>query len=405
MINKNVYILYPAGYHGSYLKWAIESSDLDSRKNTVLDPINKDSSYKFGGSGTAHANIRVPTHQSFISHQRWVILNQPTRPNVYVIYTTSGDVINCMVDLLFEDPSGIIISLHNDNNANIDSYGKINCVTKWPTYIDSVFKSVARNDLTIKSAAENFLKNGFDASQCSDNRKFRNFLVNHSTVLGSQEKINFENLQYQIDIVQDWFLARNFTQPHEVNSSTYIPKIDNVKERIFQINCKEIPDAKFLNIFNDLMIKSEISDNWDLSSLQNIHHSYVNVQPNLQWFESVSCWEDSGRLDDYLTSHVVIESEIIQRIFKKSNIPTFNHFEQARWLTFYANVCDPSWWPAAPATELGFYNLPKCIQDEIKYKFNYQLKCNNPPVDAILNLNWEDASLSEINKVFQSLGV
>jgi hypothetical protein len=138
--------------------------------------------------------------------------------------------------------------------------------------------------------------------------------------------------------------------------------------------------------------------------LQNIHHSYVNVQPNLQWFESVSCWEDSGRLDDYLTSHVVIESEIIQRIFKKSNIPTFNHFEQARWLTFYANVCDPSW-PPAPATELGFYNLPKCIQDEIKYKFNYQLKCNNPPVDAILNLNWEDASLSEINKVFQSLGV
>lgn len=404
MINKNVYILYPAGYHGSYLKWAIESSDLDSRKTTVSDPINKNSSFKFGGAGTAHINARVPTHQGFEAHQRWVILNRPTEPKVYVFYTTTADVIRCIVNLLFEDPSGIILYLHNNDDADVDSYGKINCITKWPAYIDSVFKSVIRENLAMKTAAEPFVKNGFDAIQCSDNREFRNFLVDHNTVLGSQKKLNFENLQYQIDIVQDWFRARNFTQPHEVNDLTYISKIDNVAERIFQINCREIPDSKFLNIFNDLMIKSEISDNWDLNLLQNVHDEYINTQPNLQWFESVSRWEETGQLDDYLTSHVVIESEIIQRIFKKSNISTFNFYDQARWLIFYANVCGSSW-PPAPSTELGFYSLPQHVQDEIKYKFNYQLRHDNPPIDAILNLNWKHMSLSEINEVFQSSGV
>lgn len=401
MINKNVYILYPAGYHGTYLKWAIESSDQDSRKTTVLNPINKSSSYKFGAVGTAHANIKIPTHQGFDAHQRWMILNRPSNFKVYTINTTTDSVIHDTANLLFEDATGIVILLHNNNDPAVDSYGKINCITKWPSYIDCVFKSgVFHNDPSITSYIDSLLDNNFDASCCSGNREFRNFLVVHNHVLGSQEKIKFEDLQCQVDIYHNWFKSRNFRQPHEVNHQTYIADVGDISDRVFQINCKSIADKDFLDIFVNLMFKTEISDEWDSTVLENIHQDYIDVQPNLQWFKSLDYWEKTGQLDNYLTSHAVIEAEIIRRIFEKSNIHSYTYSDRSKWLNFYADVCDPTW-PPAPATEEGLYNLPKHIQDEIKNKFNYQPIVNGPPISAILHLDWKNKSLVEINQVFQ----
>jgi len=47
MLKKNVYLIYPAGYSGSYLKWAVEISDADKRQATPLDPLNNQNTKTF----------------------------------------------------------------------------------------------------------------------------------------------------------------------------------------------------------------------------------------------------------------------------------------------------------------------------------------------------------------------
>ena len=49
MLQKNVYILYPPGYCGSYINWAIHASDKELQKITVKDPLNNKNSAKYGG--------------------------------------------------------------------------------------------------------------------------------------------------------------------------------------------------------------------------------------------------------------------------------------------------------------------------------------------------------------------
>jgi hypothetical protein len=390
MINKNVYILYPAGYHGTYVKWAVECSDLDSRKNTVSNPINKNNTRQFGGIGTAHNNVKIPTHQNFEHHQRWVILNRPKNPKVYAINTTSECSIETISNLLFEDKTGIVILIHNNNDNAIESYGHINCVIKWPSYMYTLLRQF---DSIVKIAGE------FDAFNCANNREFRNFLVKNN-VLGTQKKLDFENLQHVIDTNAKWYTCRNFCQPHEVNEETYISNITDIDKRIFQINCKDIPSTEFLNIFKNILQISDLSDNWSTEQLQNIHQEYIDVQPNLQWFDSLQNWEKTGQLDNYLISHSVIESKIILQILKKSNVHKYTYEDRARWLTFYTDVCGVDW-PKTPSSEAEYYNLPKWIQDEITQHFQYQLICQGPPVETIQKLDWETMSLGDINKVFQ----
>ena len=130
MLQKNVYIVYPAGYHGSYVKWAIEVSDLDRRSVTTLDPLNRSNSISHGGAGTSHGHVRIPTHQSFDDHINWVIRNRPADPTVYIINPSGSNICHGLMQLLIQDPAGIIITINDGNDRVTQSYGRINCVTK-----------------------------------------------------------------------------------------------------------------------------------------------------------------------------------------------------------------------------------------------------------------------------------
>jgi hypothetical protein len=406
MINKNVYIFFPAGYHGSYLKWAIEVSDLDSRKKTISDPVNYQTTEKFGGVGTSHMLKRIPSHQSNRAHQQWMILNSPTSPNVYLIHTVLPDntekenpIYDAITDTLFADRDGIIIFLHSGKDPVIESYGKINCVTKWPSHIDSTFV-ITRDSMEYKQAVDKFLDSNFRAIDSASNREFRNFLVKYN-LLRAQQPLNFVEVRKNISLMERWYAARNRSQPHEVNEDTYISEIKNINQKIFEINCKDIPSEKFLNIFTKIMTDADLSDCWNIDAVQKIHQQYIDAQPNLQWFDSFKHWENTGELDDYLTSHSVIESEVIQYIFKKSNFNVrYNHTNQTHWLKFYSDISEPHW-PNPPPTEKNLDQLPDWIQDEILNKFNFKTIYSAPPVKEIAELDWENMSLVEINDVYQ----
>jgi len=405
MIKKNVYILFPVGYHGNYIKWSIEASDLDARKVTQKNPINYDNTVQFGGVGTSHLHTRIPTHQSFGRHQIWQILNRPDHPKIYIINSMAcgrGDseiLSRIMTDILFQDREGIIISLHDNDDRDIQSYGIINSITKWPTYIDSVFESTALHISELKPLAREFLSRGFRAINSAKDREFRNFLIEHEKIASSQGILNIDVLNYHINSSEKWYQARNRAQPHEVNELTYIPRITNLSERILQINCKDIPHEKYIDIFQHIMEKFQISDNWDMNPLKSLHDEYISAQKNLQWFESLEAWQRSGKIDDYLRSHSVIESEIIKRILTAMGISFYTEEERQRWIMFYHDVSDPSW-PKAPDSEMGIYNLPQNIQREILDVFQYKLKNQNPLRFGSQLLEWKNMSLDEINDYF-----
>jgi len=339
MLTKNIYILYPAGYSGSYLNWAIHISDNDLYNTTVKSPINTSTSAQFGGAGTSHKHVRVPTHQGILWHLSWVIYNRPTDKKIYIINEGTPTVYQSVRIIMQSDPTGVFVIVHNNSDVDVDAYGTINCVTKWPSYGD------AKLQLLPTDPREE------DFSFHESSKAYRNFIVkHHSAFFEHMEKPDYNELKNEIQRGVNWYQTRNRLQPHEVNESTYVTNfaLDN---RVFDISCA---------------------------------------------FESINKWEATGVLDSYLTSHCGIEAHVLTRIFKNSNI----HVQQSNWTEFYTKIKDPSW--PMISDENNFYTLPKDIQDEIIHQHGYQLNVSSPANTDILHLNWQSLSLEEINQVYQS---
>jgi len=301
MLNKNVYIIYPAGFHGSYVKWAIESSDADN--NSInKNPINTVNSKTFGGVGTAHHFQRLPTHQSFNLTVLWMLYNRPKDQRVYLICPGVGrkDISSTISNLLLYDRDGIIISIHDNEDKLYSSYGKINCVTKWPTFL---------------LATKQDWHDGFDAFNCTNDRRFRNFVVKND-FLGSVGRPNLDSINRYLDKFKCWYDVRNQYQPHEVNLDTYPPR-PVIAGRFFDLSLEDIIFGNFQEKISDIIRSTNLIDNSNFDNLNAIHDQYIQIQPNLQWFESIKHWQKTKTMDDYLCSHSVIESQLIKHIFRQ----------------------------------------------------------------------------------------
>jgi hypothetical protein len=394
MLQKNVYIVYPPGYHGSYLKWAIEVSDLDRRESTVLDPLNRSASSQFGGAGTSHAHVRIPTHQNIHQHQAWVILNRPTDPMVYIINSGNQSMEDsCYVisQLLSQDPTGIVITIHDSNDRVTQSYGRINCVIKWPTYMPAT---------DAYTGCKNFgTHENFDPFDCASDRLFRNLMVTDFNPLTRNASdqgtgpLDFALLKSAVASHDDWYAVRNRYQPHEVNEETYLAQID-YSNRIYELDITDVPSDKFLPQFKALLTASAISTKFDLDVVTQYHHGYVSAQANLQWFRSFAHWDQTGELDDYLLSHSIIQAELLREIMRRCHV-RFDHYQNTEWQTFYRKVRGTDW-PEMPLTVDGFYQLPDWVQQEILVDYKY-----NIPNLVMLKLDWQNMSLSDINHVYQ----
>lgn len=398
MLQKNVYVVYPAGYHGSYVKWAIEVSDLGRRAGTVLDPLNRSNSTSHGGPGTSHGHVRIPTHQGFDYHTNWVIRNCPLDPMVYIINPSDQDMqkfCNDLVQLLIQDPTGIIITINDGNDRATQSYGRINCVTKWPTMMAT-------------GAPDFGMYPGFDPFNCEHDRKFRNSVVTNINELSTNlynpatasAPLNFEDIKRSVTRYDTWYATRNKYQPHEVNETTYISRVDH-KNRLYELNIRDIPSDKFLSQLQDILLTTGISNNFNLDVVKNYHHEYVLAQTNLQWFDSFAHWNQTGELDNYLLSHSIIEAEIIREIMVRCHVRfDFTYLDHERWRSFYGQVSGPDW-PTMPATESGFYQLPDWVRQEI-LEFSYDMKHQEEPNHVMNSLDWQNMSLQDINQVYQT---
>lgn len=388
MLTKNIYILYPAGYSGSYLNWAISISDKDLYRTTVKSPINTSTSAQFGGAGTSHNHVRVPTHQDVYHHLSWVAYNQPTDKKIYIINDMSQQVYNSIRYIMQSDPTGVFVIIHNDSDFDVDAYGTINCITKWPTFGEARLQL-----LSTDPREENF--NWHESS-----RAYRNFVVkNYSSFFLHMEKPDYSLLNAEVSKAAKWYLVRNKLQPHEVNGLTYVTDF-SLENRIFDISCVDIASNCFPQWLKNFMSSSGVSNTYDCDYVTNYHDNYINAQTNLKWFDSIRAWEATGKLDTYLISHCGIEAHVILKIFKNSNRHMLSAETQSNWINFYTKVKDPLW-PNIP-NEHDFYTLPAWIQDEILNTHRWQLTVKESPNNDILQLDWENLSTEEINQVYQS---
>jgi hypothetical protein len=386
MLQKNVYLLYPAGYGGNYVNWAINISDVDLQETTVKDPINRFSSNNYGGPGTSHFHERIPTHQGYDHHVAWCLLNKPAEPKVYLI-SCNGRTLDVIGDIIRHDPDGVMIVIHDENNADVRSYANINVLTKWPTFLAARFASLATQP-------------NFDPYNVKDDMTFRNWAVSNDSFFWQSNPIDYKRLAAIISALRGWYQVRNANQPHEVNEETYIvPDFDLLKNRLFEFSTRDLVTENFPNILDNILAASGISSGYDTSYFHQFHQNYIDAQLNLQWFESVANWERTGQLDDYLSSHSMIQAQIIQRILARSHCVELNNLDRDQWISFYTRVRGTEW-PDMPDNEHGYYDLPDWVQKEIQ-EFGYEFKVPAQPIKAMLTLDWRNATIEEINQVYQ----
>ena len=399
MLLKNVYILYPAGYSGSYLNWAIHASDDDLCKQVVTSPINLVDNSKFGGIGTSHLHHRVPTHQGIRQHLAWMIYNKPSQPKIYIINCDFENIHEVVSSILSYDKDPTFIVIHDNNDSDIRSYGQINCATKWPLFFAAKY-------------ADNGKKLDFDPFNCKTDLGFRNLVA--------ENKVGFTNM-YPLDDTSldriksyhmnylNWFRVRNAANPHEVSSDYYLDKECFPSACIFQLSCLDIVSKNFLSILNDILEESQCLSSFDTHRITSVHQEYIEIQQNLKWFSSLNIWKLQGHVDEYLLSHSVIQGMIISRIFNDCELHDTDPVTGSdplgymAWQAFYYRIKDSSW-PNCDH-EQDFFLLPKKVQTELIKKYNYVPRFNADPERAKCRsalTNWKNLSLEEINTIYQS---
>ena len=296
--------MYPAGYGGTFINWAINASDVDTSKNTVKNPISAEFSKKTGGVGTAHLHVKIPTHNSVEGQVAWMLYNKPTQKQVYSCNTTSA--INEIAFIRQFDPTGIFVVIHNNNDLIQNSFGIINNVIKWPTYLDSHLKKNSEQGCAVVHPT-------FDPYNCAKDREFRNWVIykaGNEHLLG-QPPIIQSDLKAIIDSHIRWYHARNSAQPHEVNELYYNTDF-SYADRIFEIDLKTLFSDKFTTWFEHFMKTSGISFDYNLDQVANIAPEYLKIQTTLQWFDLMEQWKKTGKFDSFITSHSIIEAEVIR---------------------------------------------------------------------------------------------
>ena len=393
MLLKNVYILYPAGYSGSYVNWAIHASDDDLCKQTVESPINQNSDSKYGGIGTSHLHHRIPTHQGIKQHLPWLILNKPVDKKIYILNCNNNDINEVFCSILGYDKDPIFIVVHDNNDMDIRSYGQINCCTKWPVFFSARFPYRG-------------LQCPFDPFDFSNDLNFRNLVA--------EDKVGFLNMSPLDDKILDqiksyyanylnWFRARNLHNPHEVNADYYIDRDAFPDNCVFQISCLDVVKENFPNVLKNILHQSQCLSSFNTDRITTVHQEYGKIQKNLQWFNSLNNWKHHGYVDEYLLSHSAIQGMIISRILKDCWIEDIDPLDRTAWQAFYYRVRDQSW-PDCD-DERDFYLLPKKIKVELIELFNYAPKYNVDPMRANCRsalANWKKLSLEEINMHYQS---
>ena len=338
-MNKNIYIIYPAGYSGNYINWAITKSDSLSSHSTVDNPINNVNSADYGGEGTSHLHHRLPTHAGIKQLMYWLILHQPTKKQVFIInapnpssffdeFTPKTDNLkNLMVETAAEEIVSMIMNFDKDpiiihitaEDEDYRSVGTLNGFTKWPIFYKLQFAD----------------KMNIDISSLKDNIKLRNFLIkNYELVIPKSNQIIFDKDSYEMNVGQlanpgkgfvqarlrwkYWFKTRNKFHSHEVNDTQYISPYFQPKH-FFSIDISEIYQLDFISKLEQIVNQCDLGE-FNFTQAAAIHPNYINAQVNLRYLDEIKEFRITKKLTTFLKSNSVVEALVIREVMKGKSI-------------------------------------------------------------------------------------
>lgn len=400
MLLKNIYILYPAGYSGTFLNWSISSS---CSLSIVNDPMNTNDSLQYGGVGTAHQHTKIPTHQSIKEHLAWCITNRPNDKRIYCINTNDYNLSATLDAIARTDSDPCIIIIHNNNDYDTTVYGWLNCLLKWPVYLHLNLRASEIRNTTLginyNAPTWNY--------QDLDNIDLRNdialnklFLLN--VKLSPVTEHNRAAVEVDHTEYLDWYAVRHQHHPHEVNLDYYISKpID--WQNVYQISCKDIVLPGFVDWLEHFFSVSQVVDRYDTSVVTDTHKKYVSMQHNAQWEKEIDHWRSTGHLSKFLLGHQAIQGFVLKDMFDSLKINTSAHEANLEWKKFYNNVKDPSW--TRCDFEEDFLKLDAKIQKELTEVFAYKFRPDCVGYRKKLKfLEWvNEPDLTVINQWYQAV--
>lgn len=406
MLEKNVWIIYPHGYGGSYISWAISASDQDLAPLTVKDPVNRTNSLNFGGAGTSHLHTRIPTHQCIEYAMIWRVITQPKDKKNFIILGDNETLGRTLQTILATDSDPVIVIIHHSNDPDITAYGCINQLTKWPIVAMGLQKRLNSSWGNKDAAVGNW---DWDVTNCQKDLRCRNDIaVGYTPWHMSMAPVDLSNLgrhRYEFDSYLNSFLTpRKKYHSHEVNEDNYIFWDDIPIEKIYQISTNDISNGKFLLWFENFLSHSKCSNNYNIDHVRQIHQTYIDAQENLQWFDSIKQWNQTGELDSYLTGHSMVQGFVIRKILSEVGFVITDDRKINRFQSWYRTIKDLQW---PDIVEQDFETLRPEWQQECIEKFNYKPLLQNVETIHYRNLlrDWRNMSVNDINEIYQKIKI
>lgn len=296
MLASDIFFLYPAGYCGNYLQWVINKSEEATADKTVADPLLKD--------GTTHGFVRHPTHAGSIDILAWIIRNNQTRPQTYVVNCWDkyqGFFKNSMAANMFlnSKPGCYCVNIHATEIDEV-KYGALNTYTKWPTFFAAWFYEVSFNVFGASQPVELTDRNIFFKSWRDD------FPVNST--------FDWKHFETGIKMTNKWYQVRNSLQPWEVSEPEYV-RWDKVPEdRILDISLHSLLQEGFLETTFIPWIESKNIGTFDWTRAKEFEQAYIAAQENLQWFASIELMRQQKIVDKFLMSNSLTQCFVLEEI-------------------------------------------------------------------------------------------
>lgn len=326
MLQNNIYIVYPAGYGGSFIRWCLRKSEKDTANLTLDNPINTSPSDTFGGAGTTHLELRKPTHCGIEHIMYWMILNQPKEKLIYLVNAWNNMWRSrTFVHLLNMDRDPVIIHI-TDSNKDSRELANLNAITKWPLIFELQFHDK---------------RFGIDFYNLEDTLSVRNILVKYyDTIFSSSTPMTFTNHNYSViegeknprlfatpefydhlyECHNQWYTVRNNKTPHEVNGEEFVTPY-KVPKNYYSIDIQDIYNNNFVDKLESITRLSNVGE-YNFDYARKFHSSYVEHQSNLQYVAEMQQFRKTKALTPYLTSHPYIKAMVVREM-----IPSLTNYD------------------------------------------------------------------------------
>ena len=311
MLNKNIYLIYPAGYSGSYVSWCLSKSEESLKDSTVNNPINTSQTEKYGGLGTSHLHHRYPTHCGIDQLVFWLILNQPKDKKIYLINGWDNYwLIKSVYNIIGFDRDPVIIQISAEDK-HYNQLGHINAITKWPLYfeIQEIFK-VHNIDVYNLDNTSLHHRNVFV--------KYYNDIFTMPNKLDFNKAEGMPNMPYHVSGYRQWYNLRNKNNPHEVNEEQFA-KPSNPVDYYHHLDLSEIYKETFIDKLSSI-VKDKNAGDFDFEYAKSFHNNYIEAQQHLRFIDEINEFKKTKVLTAYLDSHPLIQAIVIKEIFDQ--LPT-----------------------------------------------------------------------------------